>query len=260
MIERLTLMAGCVARTPFRTQVEAAARAGFQAITTWPNIWRHARERQCLSLRDMRTLLDDNGLVLTEIEGIRDWPPGNETLDVCAELAGQTVVAMLLDPAPYDLAQEVERFVGFAEAAQSRGLRPAIEFVAFGGIADAATAWRVIEQSGSAEAGIVIDLCHHVRSGGDDAALLAIPPERIVSVQIADGPAIAPPDLLEEATYGRMWPGEGAFDISGFVAMLASRGVRANGGLELYHRDFAAREPEEVIRQLAVAGRLHLQP
>jgi 4-hydroxyphenylpyruvate dioxygenase len=255
MIERMILMAGCVARTPFRTQVEAAAKAGFDGLTIWPNIWRHATTRGGMTLRDMRALLDDNGLVLTDVEGIPEWPPGSAQLDACAELGGQRVVAMQLDPGPFDLAREADRFASFDEAARSHGLKTAVEFVSFGGLTDAATAWRLVQLSGSPDAGIVVDLAHHVRSGRNDAALFAIPPARIVAVQLADGPAAAPADIRQEATFGRFWPGEGDFDVAGFLARLATHGAHADVGLELYHPDFAMRDPDELIAEIAARTR-----
>lgn len=243
-------MAGCVTRVPFRTQVEAAARAGFEAITIWPNIWRHA-VKSGLSLRDMRMMLDDNGLALTEVEGVMQWPPGPEHLEACAELGGERVVAMQLDPGPFDLPREAERFALFDEAAHAHGVKTAVEFVAFGGLNKASAAWRLIELSGSPDAGIVLDIAHHLRGRGPDQDLNAIPAERVVTIQLADGPANPPDDLAQEATYGRMWPGEGEFDVAGFLRKLSQRGVRANVGLELYQPEFAARDPYELIEELA---------
>lgn len=259
MQNRLTLMAGCVARVPFRTHVEAAARAGFEAITIWPNIWRHAVSKGGLSLRDMRKVLDDNGLALTDVEGVMQWPPGSEHLEVCAELGGERVVAMQLDPGPFDLPREAERFALFDEAAQAHGVKTAVEFVAFGGLRNASTAWRLIELAGSPEAGIVLDIAHHIRAQGTDAELNAIPAERIVTIQLADGPASPPDDLVQEATFGRMWPGEGVFDVSGFMGRLSQRGVRANVGLELYQPEFATRDPYALIEELARRTRACLE-
>src|SRR3954469_3545310 len=97
--ERLTLMAGCLPRTPFRDQVAAAVHAGFDSLTGWPNVWRHAQRKDGLTLADMRDLLQDNGLVLTDVDACSDWAttpgvvraglptaPRAEFLDVCAAL------------------------------------------------------------------------------------------------------------------------------------------------------------------------------
>lgn len=253
---RHTLMAGCVARTPFRDQVEAAGRAGFSGISTWPNIWRHARAKGGLSLRDMRAMLEDNGLALEQVEAIPEWPPNEEVIAVCAELGGGMVVAMRFGDMPLDLAREADTLARFAALAGTYSLRAAIEFVAFSTIPDAVTAWRLVELSGS-DAALVVDLAHHRRGGGDDAALFAIPPDRIASIQLADGPAQAPEDLLQEASTGRLWPGEGDFGVAGFVNALKARGVEASIGLELYQPAFAAVDASQLIGQLEKEGRIY---
>ena len=255
MIERHVLMAGCLARTPFRVLVEAAGKTDFEGITIWPSMWRHALVKEGLSLRDIRALLDNAGLQLEQVEAIRDWPPKDDSLAVCAELGARFVVAMRMDCSSIDLAREADLFGKFAERCNAFGVRPAIEFVAFSGIPDAATAWAIIQQSDSDKAGIVVDLCHHVRGGGSDEALFAIPPERIVSIQLADGPAQAPADLADEAANGRLWPGEGDFNVAHFVQKLHDAGVRASGGIELYRPDFLLHKPIDVIRRLEAEGR-----
>ena len=55
----LVLYAGCMARLAFGDFVSAAADAGFDAITVWPNTWRHAMEKEGLTLAQMRAVLDD---------------------------------------------------------------------------------------------------------------------------------------------------------------------------------------------------------
>lgn len=247
-------MAGCVARTPFREQVEAASRAGFVGITTWPNIWRHAQVKGGFSLRDMARMLDDNGLRLEQVEAVPEWPPSEETIATCAALGGGIVVGMRLAASPLELAREAEIVAGFAELAAGYGVRTAIEFVAFSGIPDVATAWTLIQLSGS-DTGLVVDLCHHRRSGKGDSALLAISPDRIVSIQLADGPAKAPDDLLHEASMARQWPGEGDFGAADFVRALRVRDVDANLGLELHRPEFAALGADRVITRLAAATR-----
>lgn len=251
---RLTLMAGCVARTPFRTQVEAASRAGFAGITTWPNIWRHAREKGGLTLRDMRRMLEDHGLVLEQVEAVPEWPPSEETIAICTELGGGMVVGMRLATGPLDLGKEADAVARFVELAATYSVSAAIEFVAFSSIPDAATAWNLIERSGS-DAALVVDLCHHRRGGGQDAALLAVPPGRIASVQLADGPMRVPDDLLHEASMGRQWPGEGDLGVAGFVDLLKAHGVNGNLGLELHRPEFSDWETGRLIARLAEATR-----
>src|ERR1022692_3570568 len=55
----------------FKDRVEAAARAGFQGFGIW-----HAdldQVRQKYSLREMKGILDDNGIRHVELEFLTDW-------------------------------------------------------------------------------------------------------------------------------------------------------------------------------------------
>jgi sugar phosphate isomerase/epimerase len=260
-------MAGCLARTPFRVQVAAASAAGFDSITIWPNIWRHARTPDALTLADMRAMLDDHGLTLTDADGCFDWVPVSSATDsmrgpmrqrvpreeffeVCAALGGTTVVAVHRTDAGLHPDRDIEGFAALCDDAARHGLRVALEFFPFSNVPDLGTAWRVVSEADRANGGLVVDLCHHVRSGRDDGLLARIPPDRIYTVQLADGPAAAPADLAAEAMYQRMMPGAGDFGVAGFVALLDAMGVRAPCGPELYSPSFDERPAGEVARQL----------
>jgi sugar phosphate isomerase/epimerase len=273
LIGKRTFMAGCLARTPFRQQVAAAASAGFEAITIWPNIWRHAMTKDRLSLSDMRATLDDYGLVLRDADAYRDWGPPrtsesgvlgpmkrgfplDECLDTLAALGGRTLVAVHLTDAPLNMDRDVAEFAQICDRAADRGLQVGIESVPFSNIPDVATAWSIVQESGRPNAGLIVDLWHHARSGGDDAALARVAPDRIYTVQFSDAPAAAPEDLVQEAMFQRLWPGEGDLDVTGFLRLLDGMGVCAAIGPELNQPSFAERDPADVIRALATSAEL----
>jgi sugar phosphate isomerase/epimerase len=260
-------MAGCLARTPFRVQVAAASAAGFDSMTTWPNIWRHAQRRDSLTLADMRAMLDDRGLTFTDVDGCSDWVPvpsapdrmrgpmrqriaREEFFEVCVALGGTTVVAVHLTDAGLDLGRDIEGFAALCDDAARHGLRVALEFFPFSNVPDLGTAWRIVSEADCANGGLVVDLGHHVRSGRDDDLLALVPPGRIYTVQLADGPATAPADLVREAMYERMMPGTGEFAVARFVSLLEAMGVRAPCGPELYSPGFDERPAREVAGQL----------
>jgi sugar phosphate isomerase/epimerase len=122
-------------------------------------------------------------------------------------------------------------------------------------VPDVATAMQIVDGAGRANGGLVVDIWHHLRSGRDDAALRAVPAEKVFTVQLSDGPAQAPDDIVAEAVYGRRLPGEGDFDVVGFLRLLGEIGVRASVGPELYHASFEQRDPVEVAKELAAATR-----
>jgi len=271
LVEQHTFFAGCLARTPFRSQVEGAALAGFDSMSIWPNIWRHAQRKDGLTTADMRMMLDDNGLTLTDVDAYRDWAPPPtkdsiefgpissgvprlECLEVCQQLGGSTIIAVHLTDAPLDEDRDVEAFAQLCDDAREFGLRIALEFVAFSNVPDVATAMRIVEGAGRDNGGLCVDLWHHARSTYDDAALARIPADKVYTVQICDAPARPEHGLVEEAMYHRQWPGTGDLDITGFLRTLDDLGARASVGVEMYQPSFQDRDPSDVIRELHEAS------
>lgn len=272
----LTFMAGCLARTPFRQQVEAAAQAGFGALTLWPNTWRHALRKDGLSLAGMRDMLRDHGLRLTDADACRDWVPDfadpgkvfgpirtlvprHDFFEVINALGGTGVVAVHITDAPLHWDRDVAAFARLCDDAGAHGLRVSLEFMPFSNVPDVATAWALVQAAGRPNAGLVIDFSHHVRSGRDDAALRQVPPERIHTVQINDGPVHCAHSPADEAVYHRQWPGQGELDVVQFLRLLRDMGVSAPLGPEIYHADFESQRPVDVARELARTTRDVLQ-
>jgi sugar phosphate isomerase/epimerase len=268
LVDRLTFMNGCMVRVPFRDLVPAVAAAGFEALTIWPNVWRHALGRDGFDLAGMKALLDDHGVVLTDVEVSRDWVPRSgddatgptgmagerqEFFAVCSALGGSTVVAVHDAPSGLVLDRDAEAFAGLCDDAAEHGLRVALEFMPFSAVRDVQEAWALVNTAGRANGGLVFDLWHHVRSGCPDDAVRAVPASRIVTVQLADGPAIpTSPDLAAEARGGRLLPGTGEMRLATLLAALREMGVCADVGPEL-DVPVGARPVEELARELMAA-------
>src|SRR5215218_3680309 len=196
-------MAGSLPRTPFREQDAAASGAGFGGLTCWPNVWRHAQRRDGLSLAAMRSLLDDHGLVLTDIDSVSDWAPPvdgsagplpggasrREAIEVASALGATTLVAVHSVGGSLVVDRDVEAFARLCDDAGEHGLRVALEFFPFSGVPDLTTALAVLRQAGRSNAGLVVDVWHLARSGGKPEDLRQIPPGWVHTVQLADGPA-----------------------------------------------------------------------
>jgi sugar phosphate isomerase/epimerase len=142
--------------------------------------------------------------------------------------------------------REIEGFANLCDAAAAHGLRVALEFVCFTPIGDVATAWDVVSTSGRANAGLVVDTMHHLRTTADNAALRRVPPERVFTVQLCD----APVDLTDEAINHRAYAGEGELDVAGVIATLKAMGVRASVGAEVYRASSEDRPPADVAQEV----------
>lgn len=267
LVRQHTFFAGCLARTPFLEQVKGASLAGFDSMSIWPNVWRHAQRKDGLTTADMRAMLDDHGLAMTDVDSCSDWVPRpsgdtkqfgpitiayprRELLEVGQQLGASTLVAVHLTDAALDYDRDIEAFAQLCDDAKEYGMRVALEFVAFSNVPDVATALKIVEGAGCANAGLVVDLWHHVRGTRDDEALSTIPADKVYTVQISDGPTHSPYGMLEEAMFHRQWPGTGDFDVTTFLQTLDELGAHASVGAEIHQASFQDRHPVAVTREI----------
>jgi sugar phosphate isomerase/epimerase len=69
--------------------------------------------------------------------------------------------------------------------------------------------------------GVNLDLLHLERSGGGLADIASIPAGTPLYAQVCDGAEAGPMDGWDyEASSQRLYPGEGRFDVAGFIAAL----------------------------------------
>ena len=256
---KLVLCNVTVATFSFADLVTAAVAGGFDAISLLGRTHLRATQRDGLSTPEMRRILDDSGLELTDVEAVDDWlsaPPTDSPkwlrsaysldayLDIAAELGASTVVAVHFGaPAPVEAA--VERFAELCDRSADRGLAVALEFPAFATIHDVGTTAEIVRRADRRNGGMVFDTWHHRRGGNDGQALSAIDPRRVFSVQVADG-AREPVGSLLEDVQRRSMPGDGQLDLVALVHQLDVRGVRVPVGIEVFDNDLMAEGPERV--------------
>lgn len=162
-------------------------------------------------LFEARRALRDSGLTVHQVETARLHPASRPD-----DFAGHLEAAEVLD-APYlltviddaDPDRAADLFVGLAEAARARGVRLALEFMAYIGVGSLEAARRILDAPGAEDAVLLIDALHFFRSGASAEDISAIAAERLACLQICDAPAVAPRDLREEARDNRLLPGRG---------------------------------------------------
>ncbi|GLZ09203.1 IolI protein [Actinomadura sp. NBRC 104412] len=274
----LTLCAMTVRGASFTERLRAAAAAGFDSIGLSLDQYRAALQ-EGLDDRRLRFLLDDHGLRVTEIEAPWDWaaggPPGADAsaraVDVGTgsrdngDLLFHALEALRCEQfnavafTAYPHEHLVERFTALCARAATVGARVALEFMPFSELRTLPAAWRLVRESGAPNAGVLLDHWHYVRSGGTPDDLAAVPPERILSVQLNDvqlndvqprddlspGEVRDQDDLREEARHRRLLPGDGA---ARFVRLLRRHGVTARMSVEVWSDDLERLAPTEAAR------------
>jgi sugar phosphate isomerase/epimerase len=247
---------------PFDERVKAAADAGFAAMGFYVGDYQRLRAEGAQDA-DLKAILDHHGMRVVEIEALRGWS-GTETdreaeqaVFKMADALGPAHHVQVIGPYTGTLDDAAEAFAGICDRAAEHGLAAAIEFLPeMTNIPDAATAMQIVQTAGRPNGGICLDCWHHVRGANDDDMLRAIPPERIFAVQFDDGPRQrVDPDYYTDCTRYREVPGDGDFDLTGFLRLLAEMDVRLPLSVEVMSVSLQERPAGEIARRLADATR-----
>lgn len=124
------------------------------------------------------------------------------------------------------------------DLAQRYDARIAFEALAWGRyVDDYRRSWRIVELADHPAVGLCLDSFHILSRAHDPAAIEEIPAERIFFLQLADAPDLSM-DVLSWSRHHRLFPGEGSFDLAGFVAHVLRTGYDGPLSLEVFNDTF----------------------
>jgi sugar phosphate isomerase/epimerase len=271
----LVLCSGTLPRhTPFRERVGAAAAAGYDAISLWGRDYQSARDEGYTDA-DLVALLEDHGLVVAELDPVWWWTPGAAEFSIPPELdpidvfrfgeaelfrVGEVLGARSVNAADviggdWSLADAADCFAALCDRAAERGLVVHLEWLGWSRVPDLAAALEVVTLADRPNGGLNVDMWHCARTGTSVTDLLAVPGDRVLAIQVDDGPAEPEENLIEATLHRRLLPGDGAFDLSGYLGALRSIGARAPVGVEVFSDELHALGPTEAARRAARATR-----
>lgn len=213
------------------TIVDAAAEAGFRSVGLRVEARRRQEEfahravRNPSAMRAIKRRLAATGVSVSNVCGGYLVPDTTSDaiealVDTGAELGCRYILANGDDP---DESRTIANLACMCEFATSAGIKIAVEFVPYQVISSLGQAYRMVQATGYANAGLLPDPLHLSRSGGTPADLAAIDPARIFYAQICDAPAQKPATLegcLQEARTGRLYPGQGGLPLVEYVRAL----------------------------------------
>ena len=142
----------------------------------------------------------------------------------------------MLFRSPYtgSIADAGRAYAGLCDRAADHGLVVGLEFLPFTNIFSAADALAIVEAADRDNGGICIDIWHHERGAADLEMIRGIPASRVMGIQMSDGPIVpVNDDYYEDCLRNRRPPGDGEFDVSGFVEALRGLGADAPWSLEV---------------------------
>ena len=267
-------------------KLEAIAAAGFDGVEIFENDLLYYAG----SPRDIRKMCGDLGIAITLFQPFRDFEGcrrdrlqrnldrAERKFDLMQEL-GTDLVLVCSNVAADSLGDEeilVDDLRLLGERAGARGLRIGYEALAWGRHVNTyQQVWNLVRQADHPAVGVILDSFHTLSLKGDPAAIAEIPGDKIFFVQMADAPILAM-DVLEWSRHFRCFPGQGEFDLPGFLAPILRTGYQGPLSLEVFNDGFRAAPPranavdglrsllylEEKTRQLlaAEASPVDLQP
>ena len=178
-------------------------------------------------LKEVMARLADHPNIVWDVEVIRLTPnfkvDALEPAIACAQKIGARAVLVSAGPVedPMELAQY---FSDFCELAANWGLTANVEFMPWTPVPDLTAALALIKNAGSpANARVLADTIHVERSRTTLRDWAAVPETLIDYVQFCDAPAGVPEtmdEILRQARYERLLPGEGGIDLLGFLRHL----------------------------------------
>ena len=226
----------------FRDRVESAAQAGFTGFGIWHADLEHVLGKR--TLREMKQILDDNGIKHVELEFLTDW-----FLEGERKKQSDVSKALLLDAAEafeahhlkvgdffeqtVPMACLIEAFAKLCLEAAERGTKVGFELMPFAMINTLEASLQLVEGAGASNGGVCLDSWHIAKLRIPYEELRRIPSQYITSVELNDGTLDCSWSLHQDTINHRRFCGEGEFDVSGFIAAIRAAGYRGPWGIEV---------------------------
>ncbi len=270
--ERLVLSHFTLDRNhPLDDRIRATGAAGFDGIGLYAGQYRQLLADGWSAGR-VHDLLDEARVSMLEVEVLSGWGARYPTEDYVEferfvwEMVDEFDVPYVQAIGPVDAASDGSfgeaalRFGQLCDRAAEHGAMIGLEFLPFTNIVDAADALTIVETAGRTNGGVCVDIWHHVRGANDLGLIRRIPTELIVGVQMSDGPAApATSDYKDDCLRNRVPPGNGTFDVDGFVTTLLDLGVDLAWDLEVCNDHAWGRPADEHVAACANGMRTVLE-
>ena len=190
----------------------------------------------------IRRVLGDHGLAHVELEFLNDWylDPADparrasdraraELLEGAAELNARNVKVSphLFDVGPPDFPLIRDEFAQLCDQARAVDTNIVIEMMPFTNVDTIDRAMAIIAGADQPNGGILLDIWHVARPRIPFAEIATIPARFFMGVELDDADRDVVGTLFEDTRFRRRLPGEGTFDVPGFVRAVEAAGFDA---------------------------------
>ena len=205
-------------------------------------------------LREVQAALRDTGVKVADVEIVRlkdsyrraDFQPFVER----AAALGAAHVLVAGDDT--DVARLQDSYTDFCHLAAEYGLSADLEFMPWTAVKNLRQARAMVEQSGAANAGVLIDSLHFARSDSSLAEVADLPSDLIHYIQLCDAYAQyddSDEGLIAVARGARLLPGSGELDLLSLAQLVdASKPI----GLEIPNAELVQHFSPKQRAQMAI--------
>jgi sugar phosphate isomerase/epimerase len=245
-----------ISRFDFKERVESAARAGFRGIGIWHTDLEHILQTR--SLKEMKAILDDNGMKYLELEFLTDWFVDGERkaasdrlkkrlLEASAALGAKHIKMGDFNNTPCPMNQIIDAFAALCQEAEGYGATIGFEFMKSAMIDNFKDSLAMVQKAGARNGGLVLDIVHVVTLGISYEEISRMPAQYLVSVELNDGYPQGHPQ--HDPSGARMFCGEGGFDIKGFIKSVQKTGYTGPWAVEVFSAEQAEMTLEALNRR-----------
>jgi sugar phosphate isomerase/epimerase len=229
---------------PIAERIASIARTGWSGIGLV-----HAdlvQARDTIGYAELSRMIRKAGIDIVEVEFLNGWWATGaeraesdihraELFEAASALGARHIkvgAGMTDDPLP--LATMASAFSDLADEAAESGIRLALEATPFSHLRTTQEAVKVVTQSDSPSAGLMIDIWHTYRGGLSHNDLWdVVPMERVAAVEIDDGYKDVVGTLFEDTINNRAYCGEGDFETRTFIQRTLDAGYQGPWGVEI---------------------------
>jgi sugar phosphate isomerase/epimerase len=254
----------------FADRCAEAAKVGFAGLGLWHADIEHQMEGG-RTLREMRRLLDDNGIRLYELEFLMDWFVDDDDraaadrirkllFEAAVELDAHHIKAGNIPGKECEMGRLKDAYAELvADAAQHTSAKVLYEFMPFDvNVNSVDSALEVID--GIDNTGVVIDTWHMAKLDIKPDDLRRFGADRIGWIELSDGQYAWEEDRIDEVVNRRRLPGEGEFDIRGYVEVGLDMGYSEPWGVEVLSQDLRALPFDEMFRRAYESAAAQFEP
>jgi sugar phosphate isomerase/epimerase len=236
---------GEISRFDFMDRVQAAARAGFKGIGIWHTDLEHILQHR--TLKEMKKILDDNGIKHVELEFLTDW-----FLDGARKAESDSRKKRLFEASEMLHAKHIkvgdfynstcpmfhviEAFAALCTEAENYGATIGFEIMGCAMIDNIKDALTMVETAGAINGGLIIDIYQVANLGMTFEEISCIPLKYLTNVELNDGTL---PGSQNHDPSNRRFCGEGEYDIKGLINCVNNMGYTGPWGVEVISEKLA---------------------